>query len=81
MKLWKKGNMFAKSNFCAVFLVHTDGDGAGVPDLWGGLSQRKMKAIIDTGGNCVILPGPGGFEIKLSTESRVALRVFGRERC
>ena len=30
-----------------------------------------MKTLIDTGGNCVIMPGPGGFEMKLSPGSRV----------
>ena len=33
--------------------------------------QRAIRALIDTGGNCVIISVPGGFEIKLSPGSRV----------
>ena len=50
--------------------VLTD-DGANVPGLGGLRSKRAMRTLIDTGGNCVIMPGPGGFEIKLSPGSRV----------
>ena len=46
------------------------GDGAGVPSLWGLLSQRKLKALIVTVGKSAILPGPGGLEIKLCSGSR-----------
>ena len=47
------------------------GDGADVPGRWGLRSQQAMHALIDTGGNAVIMPGPGGFEINLSPGSRV----------
>ena len=45
--------------------------GANVPGLWGLRSQRAMRTLIDAGGNCGFMPGPGGFEIKLSPGSRV----------
>ncbi|CAK0874738.1 unnamed protein product, partial [Prorocentrum cordatum] len=47
------------------------GDGAGVPALRGLRSQRQSRAIIDTGGNAVLIPGPGGFSMTLSPGSKV----------
>ena len=47
------------------------GRGAAVPGLWGLRSQRAMRALIDTGGSAVILPGPGGFSVALSPGSEV----------
>ena len=47
------------------------GDGSHVPGLWGLRSQRQKRALIDTGGNCVLVPGPGGFTVKLSPGSKV----------
>ena len=42
--------------YCAPVLT---GDGADVPGIWGLRSQPAMRALIDTGGNTVIIPGPG----------------------
>ena len=47
------------------------GDGSHVPGLWGLRSQRQKRALIDTGGNCVLIPGPGGFTVKLSPGSKI----------
>ena len=47
------------------------GNSASTPALWGLQSQRQARAIIDVGGNSVILPGPGGFTITLSPGSKV----------
>ena len=51
--------------------VLRDGTGKNMPGLWGLRSQREKKTIIDTGGNTVIIPGPGGFKMHLSPGSVV----------
>ena len=42
-----------------------------LPPLLGNKTLRKTKAIIDCGDGKMILPGPGGVEVKLSPGSRV----------
>ena len=42
-----------------------------IPALWGIKSQRRRKAIIDTGGNAVILPGKGNVKMVLPPGSQV----------
>lgn len=76
-----RGSQFASEE--AVVPVHINGntgsyrapvltdDGAHVPALWGLRNQRQQRAIIDAGGNCVLIPGPGGFKIHLSPGSQV----------
>ena len=42
-----------------------------VPGIWGLDSLKNRRALVDTGGDAVILPGPGGFEAMLSPGSQV----------
>lgn len=42
-----------------------------LPPLLGNKTLRKTKAIIDCGDGKMVLPGPGGVEVKLSPGSRV----------
>jgi len=48
-----------------------EGAGSGIPGLWGLKSQQRVRAMIDTGGGAVIVPGPGGFQMQLSPGSQV----------
>jgi hypothetical protein len=41
-----------------------------LPALWGLSSLERVKAIIDTAGRRLILPGPGGYRLQLSPGSR-----------
>ena len=44
-------------------------DDSALPPLWGRSSLAEQKAILDVGNNCLILPGPGGVEMRLSPGS------------
>ena len=42
-----------------------------IPALWGLLSLERLRAAIDVGGKALIIPGKGGFSMRLSPGSRV----------
>ena len=44
-------------------------DDSALPPFWGRSSLAEQKAILDVGNNCLILPGPGGVEMRLSPGS------------
>ena len=42
-----------------------------LPALWGFGPMEEKKAIVDTGGRKVLIPGPGGYRIFMSPGSRI----------
>jgi hypothetical protein len=54
-----------RASFTAPVVPNSD-----LPALWGLNSLERVKAIIDTAGRRLILPGPGGYRLQLSPGSR-----------